>query len=68
MFRPLILGEGCCVCWGDDDRGRLLICDGCEEEYHTYCLDPPLPQLPTNSGERAVCWGCSLFQGLGFRV
>ena len=51
MCRPLNLGSGCCVCWKDEDKGKILICDGCEQEYHIYCLHPPLTELPEEDGE-----------------
>lgn len=28
----------------DDDK--MLLCDRCDEGYHTYCLKPPLSQVP----------------------
>ena len=33
-------GEQCEHCGGRDDQ--LLICDGCDNGYHPYCLDPPV--------------------------
>ena len=37
---------GCKVCgWGDNEQ-QILLCDGCDAEYHTYCLRPPLTQIP----------------------
>src|SRR4051794_20602943 len=24
----------------------LLLCDGCDHGYHTYCLDPPVKAIP----------------------
>ena len=36
----------------------MLLCDGCDDEYHLYCLEPPLLQLPEG------CWYCpSCLQG-----
>ena len=32
----------------------LLICDGCDSQWHTYCLEPPLIEVPPDS------WFCSL--------
>jgi len=34
------------VCWEDEDRKHILLCDKCDAEYHTYCLDPPLEDVP----------------------
>jgi PHD-finger len=33
----------CAVC---GDGGSLIICDGCEGEYHMHCLSPPLKAVP----------------------
>ena len=38
--------EGCRICGKDDDHGNLLICEFCGDEYHTYCLSPPLEEIP----------------------
>ena len=39
MTKP---GEICEACGKSEDRSSLLICDGCENGYHRYCLDPPV--------------------------
>ena len=34
--------KSCQVCGvGDIDEEFILICDGCDQEYHTYCMTPP---------------------------
>lgn len=33
---------------------NLLLCDGCDAEYHIYCLEPPLEKIPDGS------WFCSI--------
>jgi hypothetical protein len=38
--------EGCLKCGHDDDHANLLLCEGCNDEYHTYCLQPPLRAVP----------------------
>ena len=38
--------EGCRKCGKDDDHPHLLLCEFCNDEYHTYCLDPPLNYVP----------------------
>lgn len=34
------------MCWEDADVARILLCDRCDAEYHTYCLEPPLEEVP----------------------
>ncbi|CAJ1946666.1 unnamed protein product [Cylindrotheca closterium] len=51
---PLCVFCGCRVCFGKKDKDKLLLCDGCDEEYHTYCLNPPLTSLPKGS----AAWHC----------
>lgn len=39
--------EGVCkVCGIDRDDDSVLLCDACDSEYHTYCLNPPLARIP----------------------
>mmetsp|Transcript_21764 Transcript_21764/g.47293 ORF Transcript_21764/g.47293 Transcript_21764/m.47293 type:complete len:475 (+) Transcript_21764:124-1548(+) len=38
--------EGCKVCHRDLDHPNLLLCESCNDEYHTYCLNPPLQSVP----------------------
>jgi len=38
--------SGCQICGFDDDHANLLLCEGCDTELHTYCLDPPLEKVP----------------------
>jgi hypothetical protein len=44
----------CRVCFGKHDKSKLLICDRCDDEYHIYCLDPPLQSVP-----KSMQWFCS---------
>lgn len=39
----------CRVCGKDENDHILLLCDRCDAEYHTYCLDPPLQRVPKAS-------------------
>ncbi|KAK6347123.1 hypothetical protein TWF696_007202 [Orbilia brochopaga] len=39
-------GEKCEKCGRGDDATSLLLCDGCDHGYHTYCLDPPVKAIP----------------------
>ncbi|KAL3823005.1 hypothetical protein ACHAXA_008145 [Cyclostephanos tholiformis] len=38
--------EGCKVCGRDADHANLLLCESCNDEYHIYCLTPPLDSVP----------------------
>jgi hypothetical protein len=42
----------CAVC---DDGGNLLICDGCEGEYHMKCVRPALAAVPEGRWECDEC-------------
>ena len=39
-------GEKCEGCGKSDDLPALLLCDGCDNAYHRYCLDPPVKVAP----------------------
>ena len=41
-------GSGCFICGLDNDHDKLLLCEICNGEYHTYCLVPPLEKIPEN--------------------
>jgi len=36
----------CRVCFGKHNKKKLLLCDRCDDEYHIFCLDPPLESVP----------------------
>lgn len=44
--------DSCCVC---GDGGSLLICDGCDQEYHLECLRPRLEKVPEGYWECDQC-------------
>lgn len=44
----------CSTCNNADNEDQLLFCDDCDRSYHTYCLSPPLIELPEGS------WSCHL--------
>jgi hypothetical protein len=43
---PASTAEGCRICCRDEDHSNLLLCEACDDEYHTYCLQPPLKSVP----------------------
>jgi hypothetical protein len=55
--RPYNALSGCNVCWRGGDSQRLLLCDGCEDEYHCYCVTPALLEVPEGD------WYCHLCMG-----
>ena len=44
--------DSCAIC---GDGGSLLICDGCEGEYHMACMKPPLAVIPEGHWECDDC-------------
>ena len=38
--------DRCQVCDSADDPQNLMLCDMCDETYHTYCLRPVLKRVP----------------------
>ncbi|CAL9703426.1 unnamed protein product [Knipowitschia caucasica] len=42
----------CRMCGRGDNDEKLLLCDGCEDTYHTFCLLPPLTDPPK------IRWKC----------
>ena len=46
----------CRVCFGKQNKPKLLLCDQCDDEYHTFCLHPPLQTVPFKTW---FCPSCS---------
>lgn len=44
--------EFCRVC---KDGGELLCCDSCPTAYHTFCLNPPLSEIPDGDWKCPRC-------------
>lgn len=36
----------CEICGQATDEDKLILCDDCDISYHTFCLDPPLSEVP----------------------
>lgn len=60
FFINAFLLIGCLVCGHDDDHNNLMLCEECNDEYHTYCLDPPLSAVPHDDWYCGEC-SCSFF-------
>lgn len=45
----------CLVCGSGGDEDRLLLCDGCDDSYHTFCLIPALHDVPKGDWRCPKC-------------
>ncbi|KAG5835344.1 hypothetical protein ANANG_G00242890 [Anguilla anguilla] len=45
----------CQVCGSGNEEDRLLLCDGCDDSYHTFCLIPPLSDVPKGDWRCPKC-------------
>ncbi|XP_056131035.1 lysine-specific demethylase 5B-B [Lampris incognitus] len=45
----------CLVCGSGTQEDRLLLCDGCDDSYHTFCLVPPLHDVPKGDWRCPKC-------------
>uniref|UniRef100_A0A4W3IA77 [histone H3]-trimethyl-L-lysine(4) demethylase n=1 Tax=Callorhinchus milii TaxID=7868 RepID=A0A4W3IA77_CALMI len=45
----------CLVCGQGNEEDRLLLCDGCDDSYHTFCLLPPLNDVPKGDWRCPKC-------------
>ncbi|KAG9015030.1 hypothetical protein FRB94_007102 [Tulasnella sp. JGI-2019a] len=50
-----VQGDTCEVCHSGDRGTHMLLCDGCDKGYHTFCLDPPLPGIPKGQWFCHIC-------------
>ncbi|XP_013414674.1 lysine-specific demethylase 5A-like isoform X2 [Lingula anatina] len=45
----------CHTCGLGDDEDMMLLCDGCDDAFHTYCLVPPLQEVPKGDWRCPTC-------------
>jgi len=50
-----IMKASCQFCHGGDNENALLLCDGCDKGYHTYCFKPPITVIPEGDW---YCYEC----------
>ncbi|XP_011494343.1 PREDICTED: lysine-specific demethylase lid [Ceratosolen solmsi marchali] len=45
----------CHNCGKGDNEENMLLCDGCDDSYHTFCLLPPLTEIPKGDWRCPKC-------------
>ncbi|PSN53133.1 Lysine-specific demethylase lid [Blattella germanica] len=45
----------CHICGRGDAEESMLLCDGCDDSYHTFCLLPPLLDIPKGDWRCPKC-------------
>ena len=45
----------CLNCKRGDDENFILLCDGCDDSYHTFCLIPCLKEIPKGDWRCPKC-------------
>lgn len=38
--------QNCQFCHSGECEDKLLLCDGCDKGYHTYCFKPKMEKIP----------------------
>lgn len=41
-----IFSQNCQFCQSGESEDKLLLCDGCDRGYHTYCFKPKMEKIP----------------------
>lgn len=54
-FSPQVDLYVCLFCGRGNNEDKLLLCDGCDDSYHTFCLIPPLPDVPKGDWRCPKC-------------
>ena len=57
MRREELEQTACQICNSGGDESKVLLCDQCDEGFHTYCLNPPLTEVPKGD-ETWLCPRC----------
>ena len=55
MWSRSLMNVRCRICRRKCGDEFLLLCDGCDHGYHTYCLKPPLKNIPEGDW---FCYEC----------
>ncbi|XP_077483025.1 bromodomain adjacent to zinc finger domain protein 2B-like isoform X4 [Amblyomma americanum] len=50
-----VMKASCQFCHSGDNEGMLLLCDGCDKGYHTYCFKPKMDRIPAGDW---YCYEC----------
>lgn len=45
----------CLICNRGDSEENMLLCDGCDDSYHTFCLMPPIVEIPKGDWRCPKC-------------
>ncbi|CAM9856355.1 unnamed protein product, partial [Choristocarpus tenellus] len=43
------------VCGESEEKGTIVLCDGCDAEYHIACCSPPLSRPPVGDWHCLPC-------------
>ncbi|XP_062502466.1 bromodomain adjacent to zinc finger domain protein 1A-like isoform X2 [Corticium candelabrum] len=55
LWSKSVLNASCRLCRRKGDASLMLLCDGCDRGHHTYCLHPPMEQVPDGDWFCADC-------------
>lgn len=53
--KPQLAKYICHNCGRGDIEESMLLCDGCDDSYHTFCLMPPLTEIPKGDWRCPKC-------------
>ncbi|XP_026742268.1 bromodomain adjacent to zinc finger domain protein 2B-like isoform X11 [Trichoplusia ni] len=55
IMKAVRMRHNCQFCLCGDNEDQLLLCDGCDKGYHTYCFKPRMDKIPDGDW---YCWEC----------